>query len=391
MILSPFSNWVLQLFQIGPFWLLELAELLVVVGLILALTDKATTIGLITAITRALTGSNKNFSVGVSPGFARRAGIVLILIALPLSAAAIDGIASTPSLINYFGTGGPAFLSCLPPYQNLPCYGPGGANINATSCTAAPPSPCWTQVQKGFFSCTINTGQANCFNIIHFSPVYSVKPFVGYEFNGTVPIPTQAVSFTTTQIVPATLVFQSTNTTWINMPATDAELYGRNNQRLSWTVPTVYASESAYVCTDIVVSNGIPALTVQYSTDQTTWNYLGDVSFYAGNSGNLGFQCSPTETAGGGGLATLAQGTQYFFRVVGNDGFGPVNDAFGTIELFISGNEGGTTTLQIPVTCATTAVNLTPSQINIFAQCGNAPITNGPKIYTVNWWAGIPA
>jgi hypothetical protein len=258
--------------------------------------------------------------------------------------------------------------------------------MQETSCLSAPPSPCWTQVQRGFFSCTINTGLNQCNNIITFNPSFTVKPFVGYEFNGTVAIPTIAQSFSTTITVPATLTFQSFNsTTWVNMPTTDTELYGQANQRLEWTVPATYGSQQAQVCADFTVSSGIPEVTAQFSTDQSTWNYLGDASFYAGNTGNPGFQCSPIE------IPVLTPGTLYYFRAVGNDGFGPTNDAFGTIELFLSGNAGGTTTLSIPVTCATTSIAPTPlTKVTIFVQCGNSAI-QASKTYTVSWWAGIPA
>jgi hypothetical protein len=88
---------------------------------------------------------------------------------------------------------------------------------------------------------------------------------------------------------------------------------------------------------------------------------------------------------------SLSASTNYYFRVLGNDSFGPANDYFGTISLQIVGT-GPSQTVTISVGCVAddvTVANLL-TQIKIGVTCGSLGI-NLAKTFTVDWLAGIPA
>lgn len=415
MILSPFTDWILHYLPIGPFWILELAELFVVVGLILALTDKATTIGLITAITRALTGNNKNFSIGVSPGYARRAGLVLMIAGLSLSAAAIDGIASTPSFATYLSTGGPSLYHC-PDVFTLVCWN-GSTNSNATSvCQQTFSSPCLTQVQSGSADCTIGTISTNCILAsINFAKAYASVPTYNqtlfYGSSGKVPV------FSTTTTLGATsfitynrLIFQAVNsTTWTNMTSHDnpVELYGLKNQELITNLPAAATSVQAELCVDVVdpSQNATATLGVQFgTTDIADGN--GNILANVGNS--VGLQCSSPF-----GNTNIPVATVSTFRIVGRDGasnficspscatnpicasknvalgFGTNVDCprFGTIELLY----WYTLTLSntAPNPCLAYTFALTVSSIRPAVRCNSVPSVG--VTFHLSWTVGVLA
>lgn len=253
------------------------------------------------------------------------------------------------------------------------------------SCPVSPASPCWTLVQKGFGSCTINAGQASCTKAFTFSPAYSVKPFAEASLNVTCGVNCSFAASTNSPLpnvpVGSQLFFQAYNATWFNMPVANTELNGFADQRASWTTPSSFTSQTGTFCISGGTTVGAAQMTVQSSTDQVTWTNMGSDGILVNVASNT-MTCT-TETIG------LSVSTRYFFRVMGNDGFGPNNDQFGTIELFMNGQfvQG---TISVSVACLPDLTGLTTTTITVGVTCGSVGISAG-KTFTIDWWSGIAA
>ncbi len=278
---------------------------------------------------------------------------------------------------------------------NVLCYGPGnsGAVLGTNStlcvnglnnCTVCPlsPSPCLTQVQSSSSTCTIVAGAQNCSATVTFNPAYTVVPVLWEGQNGY-PVTTVTKTVLVSAIDNPVLTFQAANVTWKNMPATDQELNGYTGQRTFWQTPAVFTAQTSILCVD-GVSVTAPNLKVQYATSaQTTWTNLGTTgTSIAGLTGGS-LTCSATD------IPALAANTAYYFRVMGNDTFGPVNDIFGTIQLFLSGRTTSNQNVLVPVNCFPDYLSLTATSVKIFTTCpGPLDVT---KTFTTNWRTGILA
>jgi hypothetical protein len=135
-LLSPFTNFVLQLLGLGPFWVLYLGTVLSLLGVILTLSDKTGVLGAALALAKSASGIPGRTTVKISPGVALRVGVSVLLIGLAIAAAGTDAIAASPTTFITYGAGGPSFFPCLPPLDWLPCYAPAGQN-STNVCTSS--------------------------------------------------------------------------------------------------------------------------------------------------------------------------------------------------------------------------------------------------------------
>jgi hypothetical protein len=258
-----------------------------------------------------------------------------------------------------------------------------GSSCPGGSIASSTPSPCWTQVQSGFFSCPIRSPASICPATITFSPSYSIKPFCcNPTWNGSVSHPAGNTHIS----VPETMYeyFQSNNETWWrNVPTTETELYGFSNQRLLFPNQAGITTTgiSGQFCMDFAdePDNSSATFTVQYSTDQSTWVTMGDSFFNVTAS-------QTTDLLGCGVQESIPLSTSsaYYFRVVGSDPNPGSNYGIGTIELLIT--EILSISTGIANTCWIQTNSITTTTASVEVVC-DFSIT---ATFTVNWWAGIP-
>jgi hypothetical protein len=353
----------------NPYWLLYTGLVLVVAGILIGVNR----VGF-------YADSRGEHYRDSGPWF-ERIGYGSILVGLLLVGGAVNVMPIVQGQ-TIFG-GAPNIVHCSD-YANLACWLPssGGSGVNGTSCPSATVSPCWTQIQRGFGSCTISLGGSNCVKTITFSPAYSVAPNVWEAFNGTPPSPTH--TYTTGSVTVPTgtsLVFNTANNTNWNLQTTDGEL-GKGFQRLGWKTPATFSNQLGTLCLTMVTNPGISTFTVQSSTDQSSWSNIGSDGLSLSPI-STGFSCSTSETL------SLTANTFYYFRVSGNDAAGPEINVLGTIELLLAGSNTVTSTTATTVACYISIFTVSKTQVQIAPRCSanvDAAVT-----FSFNWWAGIPA
>jgi hypothetical protein len=116
------------------------------------------------------------------------------------------------------------------------------------------------------------------------------------------------------------------NATWTDQPAAPTELFGQTSGRVKADLTS--AGQARLLVN--VTQAGAPtpaAIRVQYSTNQTTWNYLDGGAAPSVSINTTGLKISP--------WTNLAPGAQadVFLRVVGVSGDGSADPAFGAIIL----------------------------------------------------------
>jgi hypothetical protein len=117
------------------------------------------------------------------------------------------------------------------------------------------------------------------------------------------------------------------NETWYNMPAAPTEFMGSTRYRTKYDLTS---ATQARIVVMVMTAGSASALgCVQYSTDQATWTYL---------DGGTG-PCTAINGTGvrASGLVNLAAAAKadVFLRVVGKDGNGAADPAFGQISVQI--------------------------------------------------------
>jgi hypothetical protein len=160
-LLSPFTDIILRLFGIGPFWILYLGTVVALIGLVLEASDKTMILGIVAGMIRTFTNQQGPIRVKVSPSVARRVGFALLLTGIVLATAGTDAMASSPgsTLINYYGGGSSTIIS-----QNA-CDGV---------------SRIFGRCETGTGSCTINTGGSSCTSEILYPTPFTNTPFPTY-------------------------------------------------------------------------------------------------------------------------------------------------------------------------------------------------------------------
>jgi hypothetical protein len=256
---------------------------------------------------------------------------------------------------------------------------------SSSSCPSSPASPCWTQVQNGFKSCTVPTNANFCTVAVTFSPAYSVRPFCCNQvWNGTnIGASTSSGLAVQQQVILAPQAIN--NTDWVNVPATETELYGQSNQRVSWYDPAISftAPASGQLCMDFGNAGaGTATFTAQWSTDQATWTTLGDSNFNVTATSTDTVLCGISESL----ASSLTPATQTFFRIVGSDSTPSDTVGIGTVTLSLEYRTTVTITIKDP--CAPTYTGLSASGVTLRIQCLANPAT--AVTATMNWWAGIP-
>jgi hypothetical protein len=252
----------------------------------------------------------------------------------------------------------------------------------ASSCPSSPASPCLTKVQTGTGSVVLSSASVGS-TTITFSPAYSATPnFKILQMNVATP-PTNL--YQTSSLAFISLI--SVGQTWTSMPAGVTEIFGDQKHEL-WMDLTQSTSVLLETnCPTGSVSAGA-YLTVQYSTDGTTWNAIeiGTALRTLIDGGNLLGNCQigpfPAVSNNGVPVALVAGAkAKVFLRVVGANGGGlGDNPVFTEIHLLVFTNIG--------VSCnyGTSPLGLTAAAATVRVTC-SALVT---FTYSFQWIAGVP-
>lgn len=125
------------------------------------------------------------------------------------------------------------------------------------------------------------------------------------------------------------IVFQANGASqaWSAMPAALTEYRGGSTAR--WKYDLSYASQARFVVRVSTAGAVGAELRVQYSLDETTWNYLDGASGPAVTGIN---NTSPTKESVWVTIVAAAR-TDVWLRVIGIGGDGTLSPAFGTVAL----------------------------------------------------------
>lgn len=127
-------------------------------------------------------------------------------------------------------------------------------------------------------------------------------------------------------IFPAYLIFNSEARRWSNQPAALTEFMGETNRRNKYDLSNFsMARLTAFIY--IFTGAAGAVIAVQYSTDQTIWDYLDGVSGPSVNVGSLGLQVSSYVD-----IVSAAK-TDVFLRIVGSGGNGVAGPEFTIVSL----------------------------------------------------------
>lgn len=141
--------------------------------------------------------------------------------------------------------------------------------------------------------------------------------------------PAQPVFVTNADVRAQAITFRAVSNAhqaWSDMPAALTELFGQTAGRLKMNL-TGYTEARVVVKTATAGATNA-ALAVQYSTDQTNWNYLD------GSTGpSVGIGTANSVQVGAWVSIALAARGDVFLRCVGRDGDGAADPTLGSIFL----------------------------------------------------------